>query len=95
MNQAVELAAFLADNPGLLGDDLASAVHERWGSITREEADQAIALFGQLREAREATDRTELQRLIEWTRALHGTLVAASMLYRYRSGLEDESADAA
>ena len=95
MDQAVELAAFLADNPDLLGEELASVVQQRWGSLTRDEADQAIAIFGQLREARESVAKTELHRLVEWTRILHGTLVAASILYRYRSALEDQACLAA
>jgi hypothetical protein len=53
--------------------------------LTTDEAEQALRIVRQIRDAQAGL--TELQRLIERTRAIHGTSVAASMLYRYQAAL--------
>jgi predicted RNA-binding protein associated with RNAse of E/G family len=85
MSSVPELAAFLADNPSLPDQELTRALEAGWGTLTPDEAEQALRIVRQIRDAQAGL--TELQRLIERTRALHGTSVAASMLYRYQTAL--------
>ncbi|MBM0207527.1 hypothetical protein JNW90_34520 [Micromonospora sp. STR1s_5] len=82
MSVVPELAAFPADNPSVVDEDLTRALEARWGSIKVEEAEQALTIVRQIRDAR-ADGRTELKALINRARFAHGTTFVASMLYRY------------
>jgi hypothetical protein len=82
MSVVPELAAFLADNPSLSDEELTRVLEARWGSINVDEAEEALTLVRQIRDAR-ADPRTELQLLINRARFAHGTAVVASLLYTY------------
>ncbi|MBM0207478.1 hypothetical protein JNW90_34250 [Micromonospora sp. STR1s_5] len=95
MSVVPELAAFLADNPSVVDEDLTRALEARWGSIKVEEAEQALTIVRQIRDAR-ADGRTELNALINRARFTHGTTFVAAMLYRYGTArFSDKQARAA
>jgi hypothetical protein len=80
MSVVPELAAFLADNPSLADDALSRALEVRWGAIKVDEAEEALTIIRQIRDAR-ADGRTELNSLINRARFAHRTTFVASMLY--------------
>ena len=85
-SRAPEIAAFMADDPALWAadiDEAVTAILARFGTVTEREADEAFDLLRQLKAARLADPKNDLERLIEWTRLAHGARMAAEMLLKY------------
>jgi hypothetical protein len=85
MSVVPDLAAFIADNPFLSEGELRRELEDRWGSLSAREAAEALAIAQQIIDARGSAE-TDLHRLINRTRVLHGTATATCMLHRYQSG---------
>ena len=86
LSRAPEIAAFMADDPGLWAADIdggVAVIVSRFGPLTEREAEDAFDLLGQMKTARLACPKNEVQRLIEWTRLVHGSKTAAHMLLKY------------
>lgn len=89
MDRIPEIAAFLADLPGLklpLTVHVVDRVVRRWGPLSEAEADQVGLIVSALAVARRSRSKTELQYLIEKARLVHGTVAAARLVYAFGVG---------